>query len=245
MSNLLTQVAIEPQAKCTKNPRQYNMCPYCGSRKKREARACRVCIIPRKKKQSKHSTQRPIVVQPDDLSIRLIALTLAQVTVVDAIDYDRIMYFNWMAVKAKTICGFAAVSGGVERVDGKQATTRLANFILGVPRDVYVDHVDGDGLNNRRDNLRIATKQQNSWNRRLNTRNTSGYIGVHPQKFRATITVNGKHIHLGFFSNPIHAAKARDMAAIKHFGEFAKLNFPELLDTYRAKSSHELAPRQS
>ncbi|MCK4959402.1 MAG: hypothetical protein KAT00_08370 [Planctomycetes bacterium] len=84
---------------------------------------------------------------------------------------------------------------------------------------------------NRRSNLRICTRRENSWNRHCSRSGKSRYKGVHWSeergRFRATITFHGKRVHLGYFRDEVKAAKAYDKAARKHYGEFAYLNFPE------------------
>ena len=91
----------------------------------------------------------------------------------------------------------------------------------------HQDHVNGDGLDNTRDNLRDASRSQNGANQ--NSRGgSSRFKGVHWAKpsWIARITVNGRGIHLGSFSDEVEAAKAYDLAAREMFGEFARLNFP-------------------
>jgi hypothetical protein len=96
-----------------------------------------------------------------------------------------------------------------------------------------VDHKDLDGTNCRRDNLRAADASQNSAHRSIQSNNTSGYKGVHwhkpREKWRAQIRIEGRKTHLGLFSDPIEAARAHDLAALRAFGEFAVLNFPDSL----------------
>lgn len=102
--------------------------------------------------------------------------------------------------------------------------------ILGRPLDKKetVDHVDGNGLNNRRSNLRLATASQNGANRKLTSRNSSGYKGVHWCKTHKQWKVVLSHyntLHFyGYFDDLIEAARAYDAAALAHHGEFAKTN---------------------
>ena len=92
------------------------------------------------------------------------------------------------------------------------------------------DHINQNRIDNRKDNLRPATHSQNCYNRSKPKNNTSGYKGVswckRREKWVAEIGTSGKDIHIGQFDSKIMAARARDLAAIKHHGEHAVLNFP-------------------
>lgn len=98
--------------------------------------------------------------------------------------------------------------------------------IMRAPKGTQVDHEDGDGLNNRRRNLRFSTFSQNNHNRGPYKRNTSGFKGVSwsssKKRWEAHIQVAGKHLHLGRFRNKLDAAKAYEVAAKKYLGEFAR-----------------------
>ncbi|MHC4574071.1 MAG: HNH endonuclease [Planctomycetota bacterium] len=97
------------------------------------------------------------------------------------------------------------------------------------PRGVVVDHIDGNGLNNRKSNLRLCTVRQNLWNRRP-AGGTSLYKGVcwraEKKKWAARITCRDRRHHLGYFDTEMEAADAYDKKAAALFGEFAYLNFP-------------------
>ena len=90
------------------------------------------------------------------------------------------------------------------------------------------DHVNSNGLDNRRINLREASQAQNCANQRLHSNNTSGYKGVSRERaerrWKARICVKGRHIFLGRFDDPVEAARAYNEAALEYFGEFAWLN---------------------
>jgi hypothetical protein len=91
-----------------------------------------------------------------------------------------------------------------------------------------VDHINGNPLDNRKCNLRVVSHQENCFNRKLSKNNSTGYKGVsifRPNgKYKASIKVNYKQIHLGYFETPEDAALAYNNAATKYFGEFARLN---------------------
>lgn len=115
--------------------------------------------------------------------------------------------------------------------DGKQRSQYLHTYLTGF---ALVDHVNHDGLDNRRANLRESDRRGNIRNCRKRSSAkgvpcTSQYKGVaaRRKKWVAGITVLGKHLYLGIFDNEEDAARVYDRAARQHFGEFACLNFPE------------------
>jgi len=116
----------------------------------------------------------------------------------------------------------------------------MHRLILNAPPDLKVDHINGNGLDNRKENLRLATTPQNVRNARLSLRNSSGFKGVKRkrQKWQASIVFNGKTIRLGVFDAREDAARAYDIAALLLHGEFARVNFPkesELLSSVLAR----------
>jgi hypothetical protein len=120
-----------------------------------------------------------------------------------------------------------------ERNEGKwpfQKKIKMHRVIMGITdSDIKIDHIDGNGLNNQDENLRVCTHAQNLRNRKKPSNNTSGWKGVCliGNKYQAQITAEGKVIYLGSFLTPEDAARAYDKAAKKYHKEFAYLNFPE------------------
>ena len=159
--------------------------------------------------------------------MKQIRLTQRMVALVDDADFEQLSKHKWCAVRARGRW-YAVRSIPMEK--GKQTTIRMHRFIMNAPRDQQVDHLDGNGLNNQRSNLRICTSAQNNRNRRKMVGTSPVFKGVYwnkeNQRWHAQITQNGHRHHLGYFDNEIDAAYAYDAAARKHFGEFACINFP-------------------
>jgi len=109
---------------------------------------------------------------------------------------------------------------------GKYATQMMHRFILEAPEDTFVDHINGDTLDNRRENLRLCSPQSNTYNRRPNQ--GQRFKGVHKLKsgtgYQAYISFQRKRMHLGTFATAEDAARAYNRAAIELFGDFAHLN---------------------
>lgn len=111
----------------------------------------------------------------------------------------------------------------------KNDTIKLHRHIMKVnDRNLIVDHIDGNPLNNQKKNLRICSKLDNTRNRRKYISNTSGYKGVHFQKanskWEASIQINNKNIHIGYFETSEEAATAYDEASKKYHGKFSSPN---------------------
>lgn len=154
-----------------------------------------------------------------------IPLSQGKIALVDDDMYDRLSQFIWYATRIRH--HWYAVRG-VRLPSGKRGKQFMHRSILSLPPGIRVDHKDGDGLNNTRDNLRPATTQQNGFNRRLSSNSTSGYKGVSwhksNSKWWATIMKDGRTIYLGMFNTARDAAHAYDMAALELYGDFARLN---------------------
>lgn len=120
-------------------------------------------------------------------------------------------------------------NGRYVRAHIKGKMKQFHRLIMRVDDGMQVDHINGNTLDNRKENLRICSGIENSWNQKKHKRNKSGYKGVywypHSSKWRVQIGYKGKHIHLGTFSDVVEAAKVYDNAAKKYFGKFARTNF--------------------
>lgn len=158
-----------------------------------------------------------------------IPLTQGFEAIVDAEDLPLVSGYSWYTYNDPRRSTQYAVTN-VRLPTGKRKTLRMHRLIMGADSKYGVDHANGNGLDNRRSNLRLATQRQNSTNRRIHKNNRSGYKGVHWRsdncRWRAAIGTPQGKITLGHFDNCIDAAKAYDRAARRLFGEYAKLNFP-------------------
>jgi hypothetical protein len=106
----------------------------------------------------------------------------------------------------------------------------MHDLVLNLPPHLHADHINHNGLDNRKANLRPATQTQNIWHRRkFKSPSRSIFKGItwmkRENRWRARITVNGRRLYLGSFDNELDAAKAYDEAAKKYHKEFAILNF--------------------
>lgn len=164
---------------------------------------------------------RPIRVDGD---LAYITLTKGYEAVIDAADVHLVDGVNWYA----NTDGNTVYAQRGAYANGAQKTTRLHRVLMGVNDELLVDHIDGDGLNNRRSNLRLATREQNNRNQRLVKRNSSGFKGVSwdkkERKWLAQIRVDGRSRNLGRYKTPEQAHAAYCAASLKIYGEFARHN---------------------
>jgi hypothetical protein len=154
-----------------------------------------------------------------------IKLTQGKFAIVDNEDYEYLNQFKWYAYKHRNT--FYA----------KYKSIRMHRLILNIPQGLYVDHINHNGLDNRKENLRICTNQQNLHNSLKSYNNKSGFKGVFPliikhkskiyYYWRVEISCNNKKYYLGTYKTKEIAALAYNEAAIKFHGEFACLNIIE------------------
>lgn len=157
-----------------------------------------------------------------------IPLTQGKFAVVDDQDYEWLSQWKWHYSHSRNT-GYAVRWEKAGK--GKQAKIRMHRVILRAPDDALVDHIDGDGLNNQRSNLRLCSLIDNARNSSGAKGSTSVYKGVSWDKqskgWRSTIYADGKTHHLGIYLDEVFAAKVYDLAAKAHHSDFARLNFPD------------------
>ena len=163
--------------------------------------------------------------------MKKIKLTQNEFALVDNNVYEKLNRYKWCVHKRRGI--FYASRGVTTTKYAGIKGIHMHRVIMGVidPK-LFVDHINGDGLDNRKKNLRICTNAENARNAKAKTRNRSGYKGVSlhrinkdgMQTWRSRICMDGKDISLGVYRSKREAARAYNTAAIKMFGRFAKVN---------------------
>lgn len=158
--------------------------------------------------------------------MKQIKLTQNKIALVDDIDFEKINQYSWHIRKGKKPYARTTIWNKTKK---KPQLFYMHRIILELtdPK-IHVDHIDGNGLNNQRANLRIATSLENNRNVFKQPNKTSQFKGVSycnsRKKFKASISLNNKETFLGRFEKEIDAAYAYNEAAIKYFGKFARLN---------------------
>jgi len=158
-----------------------------------------------------------------DLAMKRIPLTKGKFALVDDDDFERLNRHKWYASCPKWT-SYAA------RRDSNRKVVRMHRIIMNTPPGLFTDHINGNGLDNRKCNLRVCTLSQNNRHRRKGAGPTSSrFKGVSIRRptnnWQAAICFNSKDINLGYFEDEIEAAKAYDAKARELFGEYALTNF--------------------
>jgi len=159
---------------------------------------------------------------------------------IDPEDFADIAQFYWQGWTRGQGRGPEYANRTLPKINGKARKQNMQHRVMKLPDDVLLDHKNGDGLDNRKQNLRVADKSQNNWNQKIRTGGSSKYKGVNwnktCRKWNAQLVYKKRLISLGRFKSEIidgidtgelKAARAYDNGAIKYFGSFARLNFPE------------------
>jgi len=157
--------------------------------------------------------------------VKLIPLTQGQFAIVDDTDFELLNRRKWTLLTTKSGKYYAHRK---QRMGKDSQCILMHRFILDAPQNKVVDHIDNNGLNNQRNNIRIATHQQNLMNQKKSVPHSSRYKGVSLYKangrWTAQLSLNNKTHHLGYFKTEIEAARAYDVKARECFGEFANTN---------------------
>ena len=160
--------------------------------------------------------------------MKKIKLSKGKFALIDDEDFERASKIIWHLQKTRW---FEYAANSITVSPNKQSKLYLHRFILNAPKGMVVDHIDGNGLNNQKSNLRLCTNGQNqSCGKKRSA--ASGFRGVgrsqnRHKKWQVYITHENEKHFIGCFENKIEAAKAWDKAAIKYHGEFATLNFKD------------------
>lgn len=157
--------------------------------------------------------------------MKYIKLTKGKRAIVDDEDFEKVNQFKWQTKihKDTSYASRCDYGGGAYKVEIK-----MHRFIINAPKEKFVDHINGNGLDNRKENLRLCTHAENQRNAKIRSDNKSGYKGVgwnkQKNKWETRVRLNGRPKIVGFFSDPVDAAKAYDAKAKEIYGDFARLN---------------------
>ena len=154
-----------------------------------------------------------------------IKLSNGMIAICDVNDYHEIKHFKWYAHRR----GNTYYASATRTIHGVRKMIHMHRMIMSpIPEGKEIDHIDGNGLNNTRENLRFVTHQQNCMNTRIHKQKSSKYKGVYwckgKKKYLVKIWVNKKGIHLGYFHDEKEAAKKYNQVVYELFGNLAYLN---------------------
>lgn len=154
---------------------------------------------------------------------KYIQLTKGLSALVDDADYEKFNKFNWSAHPNGIGKKYYAIRK--QKLDGKYKEIYLHREIMDAPTGMFVDHINGNALDCRKENMRLVTSSQNAMNRRLRSDNKLGVVGVSKTKngkYVAYYSVGGKMKHLGRFATLDEAKAAREAAEAQYYGEYVR-----------------------
>ena len=151
------------------------------------------------------------------VKMKQIKLTQGKFALVDDSNFEWLSQLKWYARKGVSTW-YVACSDGSRKI--------MHRIIMNTPKGMDTDHINGNGLDNRKCNLRVCSRSQHHYNRTPKKGKYKGVnMGGRGRKWQARITVEGKRISLGYYKRQEDAARAYDIVARKYFGEFARTNF--------------------
>jgi hypothetical protein len=171
-------------------------------------------------------------------SVRGIPLTKGKIAIIDEEDYGRVSSYRWCARNDYDGAFYAQRS---MRINHKKNMMLMHRFIMGLELGdgKIIDHINHNGVDNRRVNLRVVSRSINCINCKPRKNNTTGFRGVYREKrcsskWQVLIRIDGKYRHFGLFSDPVSAARHYDAVVSKYRGSIAILNFPRKKGDLRA-----------
>lgn len=165
-----------------------------------------------------------------------IPLSQGKEAIIDECDAPDILPFRWHAQhRRRKSCGDVWYAARNVKTSKGFTIIKMHRVIMNAPAGFDVDHIDSNGLNNTRKNLRVCTKSQNAQNSRKRKGTSSRFVGVDYrrdiEKWQARVKSNNVRVHLGCFENEIQAASAYNAKAKELFGQYARLNvIPEAVE---------------
>ena len=161
------------------------------------------------------------------MEIKIDSHTYGEVkAIIDDEDFDYVNKLKWHPVKNFNT-GTMYFQAHVYK-NGKRTSISMHRYIMKTPDGFCTDHINHNGFDNRKVNLRTCTTSQNGMNRKVSKNNTTGYKGVtfnkHSKSYKAYIKKDNKEYLIGYYKTADQAAIAYNIAAVKYFGEFARPN---------------------
>jgi len=154
--------------------------------------------------------------------MKLIKLTRGKQTIVDDEDYDELNKYKWQALYNNN--NYYAVRTVGEKGNTLRKQCRMHHVIIGTPLGMETDHINGNGLDNRKANLRVCTHMENGRNRRISKGKRFKGIHKHGNGFRVKLKINKKNRFFGTYPTEREAAWLYNKLAVMYFGKFARLN---------------------